>query len=93
MPTHEETKGMKELIQKLNESSKVPTETEQKSNPELKANLLNSVSKNAKGMYDILQKLDEATTQVSKEAVEETYEDPTMAVATKQGNSVKIAEY
>ena len=44
-------------------------------------------------MYDILQRLDEATTQVAREAVEEAYEDPTMAVATKQGNSVKIAEY
>ena len=94
MPTQEETRGMKELIQKLNESSKIPTtDKEQKSNPKLKANLLNSVSKDAQGMYNILQKLDEATTKVAEEAVEEAYEDPMMAVATKKGNSVKIAEY
>tara|TARA_B100000941_G_C28507502_1_gene558316 strand:+ start:181 stop:792 length:612 start_codon:yes stop_codon:yes gene_type:complete len=94
MPTQEETRGMKELIQKLNESSKISTtDKEQKSNPKLKANLLNSVSKDAQGMYDILQRLDEATTKVAEEAVEEAYEDPMMAVATKKGNSVKIAEY
>jgi hypothetical protein len=85
MPTQQETKGMKELIRKLNESSTtVPEKTEQKSNPKLKANLLNSVSKDAKGMYTILQRLDEATTKVAKEAVEEAYEDPKMAVATKK---------
>ena len=94
MPTQEETRGMKELIQKLNESSKIPTtDNEQKSNPELKANLLNSVRKDDQGMYDILQRLDEATTKVAEEAVEEAYDDPMMAVATKKGNSVKIAEY
>ena len=94
MPTQAETRGMKELIQKLNESSTtVPEKTEQKSNPKLKSNLLNSVSKDAKGMYDILQRLDEDTTKVAEETVEKTYQDPTMAVATKKGNSVKIAEY
>ena len=31
--------------------------------------------------------------KVAEEAVEEVYEDPMMAVATKKGNSVKIAEY
>ena len=47
-PSREEVKGMKELIQRLNESSKAPTtDNEQKSNPKLKANLLNSVSKDA----------------------------------------------
>ena len=41
------------------------------------------------GMYDIPQRLDEATTKVAEEAVEEAYDDSMMAVATK-GNSVKI---
>ena len=80
----EEVKGMKELIQRLNEKKSPTTDNEQKSKPKLKANLLNSVSKDAPGMYDILQRLDEATTKVAEEAVEEAYDDPMMAVATKK---------
>ena len=84
---------MKELIQRLNENHKSLLQITNKKQPKLKANLLNSVSKDAQGMYDILQRLDEATTKVAEEAVEEAYDDPMMAVATKKGNSVKIAEY
>ena len=61
-------------IEKHLKLSASTTDNEQKSNPKLKANLLNSVSKDAQGMYDILQRLDEATTKVAEEAATHLYE-------------------
>ena len=84
----EEVKGMMDIINKLNESVK-PSNKE--SNPTV--NKLAGVSKNAQGMLAILQKLDEATTKVTKNIIKESRNDIELAAMNKKGNSVKVNNY
>ena len=84
----EEVKGMMDIINKLNESVK-PSNKE--SNPTV--NKLAGVSKNAQGMLAILQKLDEATTKVTKNIIKESRDDIELAAMNKKGNSVKVENF
>ena len=94
MPT-EEVQGMMDIINKLNESaSKEPTAAQKLKNEKNRptTNKL-SVGKNATGMLKILQKLDEATTKVTKDILEESNTDIELAAMNKKGNSVKVNDY
>ena len=95
MPT-EEVKGMMDIIAKLNESAATePTAAQkvknEKNNPS--PTILGSVSKNAEGMLSILQKLDEATTQVTKEIVKESEHDIELSAIDKKGDTVRVNNY
>ena len=68
MPT-EEVKGMMDIIAKLNEAEATPSSVARDKETQASINKLAGVSKDAEGMLSILQKLDEATTQVTKEIV------------------------
>ena len=85
MPT-EEVKGMMDIIAKLNESAAAePTAAQKVKNEKNKPSptILGSVSKDAEGMLSILQKLDEATTQVTKEIVKESENDIELSALDK----------
>ena len=84
----EEVQGMMDIINKLNESVKPSNE---ESKPIV--NKLAGVSKNAKGMLEILQKLDEATTKVTKNIIKESRDDIELAAMNKKGNSVKVEKF
>jgi hypothetical protein len=95
MPT-EEVKGMMDIIAKLNESATAqPSATQKLKNEKNKPapTILGSVSKNAQGMLSILQKLDEATTKVTKDILEESNTDIELAAMNKKGNSVKVDNF
>lgn len=95
MPT-EEVKGMMDIIAKLNESAEAePTAAQKVKNEKNKPSptILGSVSKNAEGMLSILQKLDEATTQVTKEIVKESENDIELSAIDKKGDTVRVNNY
>ena len=95
MPT-EEVKGMMDIIAKLNESvAAEPTAAQKIKNEKNKPSptILGSVSKDAEGMLSILQKLDEATTQVTKEIVKESENDIELSALDKQGNTVRVNNF
>tara|TARA_B100000953_G_scaffold56382_1_gene44228 strand:+ start:414 stop:1028 length:615 start_codon:yes stop_codon:yes gene_type:complete len=94
MPT-KEVQGMMDIINKLNESaSKEPTAAQTLKNEKNKPTVNRlSVSKNAEGMLKILQKLDEATTKVTKDILQESRDDIELAAMNKKGNSVKIENF
>lgn len=95
MPT-EEVKGMMDIIAKLNESAAAePTAAQKVKNEKNKPSptILGSVSKNAEGMLSILQKLDEATTQVTKEIVKESEHDIELSAIDKKGDTVTVNNY
>jgi len=95
MPT-EEVKGMMDIIAKLNESvTAEPTAAQKIKNEKNKPSptILGSVSKDAEGMLSILQKLDEATTQVTKEIVKESENDIELSAIDKKGDTVTVNNY
>lgn len=95
MPT-EEVKGMMDIIAKLNESAEAePTAAQKVKNEKNKPSptILGSVSKDAEGMLSILQKLDEATTQVTKEIVKESQNDIELSAIDKKGDTVRVNNY
>ena len=95
MPT-EEVKGMMDIIAKLNESvAAEPTAAQKIKNEKNKPSptILGSVSKDAEGMLSILQKLDEATTQVTKEIVKESENDIELSALDKKGDTVTVNNY
>lgn len=95
MPT-EEVKGMMDIIAKLNESvAAEPTAAQKIKNEKSKPSptILGSVSKDAEGMLSILQKLDEATTQVTKEIVKESEHDIELSAIDKKGDTVTVNNY
>lgn len=95
MPT-EEVKGMMDIIAKLNESvAAEPTAAQKVKNEKNKPSptILGSVSKDAEGMLSILQKLDEATTQVTKEIVKESEHDIELSAIDKKGDTVTVNNY
>ena len=95
MPT-EEVKGMMDIIAKLNESvAAEPTAAQKIKNEKNKPSptILGSVSKDAEGMLSILQKLDEATTQVTKEIVKESENDIELSAIDKKGDTVRVNNY
>jgi len=95
MPT-EEVKGMMDIIAKLNESAEAePTAAQKVKNEKNKPSptILGSVSKNAEGMLSILQKLDEATTQVTKDIVKESENDIELSAIDKKGDTVRVNNY
>jgi len=91
MPT-EEVKGMMDIIAKLNESANTEPTAAQKLKNEKNKPTVNklAVGKNANGMLKILQKLDEATTKVTKEIIQESHNDIELSVLNRKGNSVKV---
>lgn len=95
MPT-EEVKGMMDIIAKLNESAAAePTAAQKVKNEKNKPSptILGSVSKNAAGMLSILQKLDEATTKVTKDIVKESEHDIELSAIDKKGDTVTVNNY
>jgi len=92
MPT-EEVKGMMDIIAKLNETTVTPSSVSEDKQTQASINKLAGVSKNASGMLSILQKLDEATTQVTKEIVKESENDIELSAIDKQGNTVRVNNF
>ena len=92
MPT-EEVKGMMDIIAKLNETSATPSSAATDEKTQESINKLAGVSKNAAGMLSILQKLDEATTKVTKDIVKESEHDIELSAIDKKGDSVTINNY
>lgn len=92
MPT-EEVKGMMDIIAKLNETTVTPSSVSEDKQTQASINKLAGVSKNAAGMLSILQKLDEATTQVTKEIVKESENDIELSAIDKQGNTVRVNNF
>tara|TARA_B110000444_G_scaffold198585_1_gene189738 strand:- start:379 stop:987 length:609 start_codon:yes stop_codon:yes gene_type:complete len=92
MPT-EEVKGMMDIIAKLNETTVTPSSVSEDKQTQSSINKLAGVSKNAQGMLSILQKLDEATTQVTKEIVKESENDIELSAIDKKGDTVRVNNY
>jgi len=92
MPT-EEVKGMMDIIAKLNEAEATPSSVAQDKETQASINKLAGVSKDAEGMLKILQKLDEATTQVTKEIVKESENDIELSAINKKGDTVSVNNY
>lgn len=92
MPT-EEVKGMMDIIAKLNETTVTPSSVSEDKQTQASINKLAGVSKNAAGMLSILQKLDEATTQVTKEIVKESENDIELSAIDKQGDTVRVNNF
>ena len=92
MPT-EEVKGMMDIIAKLNETTATPSSVAEDKQTQASINKLASVSKNAEGMLSILQKLDEATTQVTKEIVKESENDIELSAIDKKGDTVRVNNF
>lgn len=92
MPT-EEVKGMMDIIAKLNEAEATPSSVAQDKETQASINKLAGVSKDAEGMLKILQKLDEATTQVTKEIVKESENDIELSAINKKGDTVTVNNY
>ena len=92
MPT-EEVKGMMDIIAKLNETTVTPSSVSEDKQTQASINKLAGVSKNAAGMLSILQKLDEATTQVTKEIVKESENDIELSAIDKKGDTVRVNNF
>lgn len=92
MPT-EEVKGMMDIIAKLNEAEATPKSIQEDKQTNASINKLAGVSKDAQGMLSILQKLDEATTQVTKEIVKESENDIELSALDKKGDTVTVNDY
>ena len=92
MPT-EEVKGMMDIIAKLNEAEATPSSVARDKETQASINKLAGVSKNAEGMLSILQKLDEATTKVTKEIVKESENDIELSAINKKGDTVSVNNY
>lgn len=92
MPT-EEVKGMMDIIAKLNETTTTPSSVAEDKQTQASINKLAGVSKNAEGMLSILQKLDEATTQVTKEIVKESENDIELSAIDKKGDTVRVNNF
>lgn len=92
MPT-EEVKGMMDIIAKLNQSEATPSSVARDKETQASINKLAGVSKNAEGMLSILQKLDEATTQVTKEIVKESENDIELSAIDKKGDTVRVNNF
>lgn len=92
MPT-EEVKGMMDIIAKLNEAEATPSSVAQDKETQASINKLAGVSKDAEGMLSILQKLDEATTKVTKEIVKESENDIELSAINKKGDTVSVNNY
>lgn len=92
MPT-EEVKGMMDIIAKLNEAEATPSSVAQDKETQASINKLAGVSKDAEGMLKILQKLDEATTKVTKEIVKESESDIELSAINKKGDTVSVNNY
>lgn len=92
MPT-EEVKGMMDIIAKLNQSEATPSSVARDKETQASINKLAGVSKDAEGMLSILQKLDEATTQVTKEIVKESENDIELSALDKKGDTITVNDY
>jgi hypothetical protein len=92
MPT-EEVKGMMDIIAKLNATEATSSSVAQDNETQASINKLAGVSKDAAGMLKILQKLDEATTQVTKEIVKESENDIELSAINKKGDTVSVNNY
>ena len=92
MPT-EEVKGMMDIIAKLNQSEATPSSVARDKETQASINKLAGVSKDAEGMLSILQKLDEATTQVTKEIVKESENDIELSAIDKKGDTVRVNNF
>jgi len=88
MPSSDDVQGMQDILNKLANA------TEQKSTPVVtdKSVAPGNVSSDAKAMYEILQKLDEATTNATKKTIaqEDTESSMLTAVALKENNNITI---
>ena len=88
MPSSDDVRGMQDILNKLaNASERTPiTESDTKSS------VPGNVSSDAKAMYKILQKLDEATTTATKKMVTEEDTESSMltAVALKENDNITI---
>jgi hypothetical protein len=92
MPT-EEVKGMMDIIAKLNQSEATPSSVARDKETQASINKLAGVSKDAEGMLSILQKLDEATTKVTKEIVKESENDIELSALDKKGDTITVNDY
>ena len=95
MPTPE-VQDMMTILTKLNEAEKMEVTPATKAKNEKNApkpTMLASVSKDAKGMLNILQKLEEATTTATKEVINDSRHDASLLSGAKKGNTVAVGGY
>ena len=85
MPTSDDVQGMKDILNKLANAGDRTPSTDSKS-------VSGSVSADAKEMYKILQKLDEATTNATKKVITDEDAESSMlrAVALKENDNINI---
>lgn len=90
MPSSDEVKGMQDILDKLNTVSEVAEQKAKSSDS--KSIIPSNVSSNAKEMYNILHKLEEATKKAADKVILEAENDTSVlaAVATKENNNISI---
>lgn len=90
MPSSDEVKGMQDILDKLNTVSEVAEQKAKSSDS--KSIIPGNVSSNAKEMYNILHKLEEATKKAADKVISEAENDTSVlaAVATKENNNISI---
>ena len=89
MPSSDDVQGMQDILNKLANATDPTSTTPQVIN---KPVVSSNVSSDAKAMYKILQKLDEATTNATKKAITEEDTESSMltAVALKENDNITI---
>ena len=81
-------KGMEEILRKLNNAQE---NAEHINEDRAKGNVV--VKSNAQEMFNILSKLEQATTEASKTVVAESKKDPVVATGAIQENTVSMCGY
>ena len=91
MPSSEEVKGMQEILDKLNAAATAEPQSQTEDRTVVEHRPAGNVSDDAKEMYDILYKLQEATTRATKKVLQETEARPELSTATFKDNSITVA--
>lgn len=90
MPSSDEVRGMQDILDKLNAASEGVVSSNDTT--EEGSMVPSNVSSNAKEMYNILHKLEEATQKAANKVIAEAEHDTSVltAVATKKNNNISI---
>lgn len=93
MPSPEETKAMHDILLKLQAASEKEYSSE-KTSSEKKTNstpVPGNVSEDAVEMFNILNKLQEATSQAAQQVITESETRPELSTATYRDNSISVS--
>lgn len=90
MPTPEETKAMHNILLKLQEASNKDYRSEKSQSNSVSNEVPGNVSADAVEMFNILNKLNQATEAATKRVLEETVDNPELSTATYQNNTISV---